>query len=227
MKPIIGILPNSEYMRTDDSFKDIYRYGNNFVKKIIENGGIPFFIPLYNNEVIYEVLDSCDGLLLPGGNRILQANLDIVDYFYKKRKPMLGICLGMQTLASYSVSVSKEIEDKVVVLIENGVNHWHEVTRETEMNTVHKDYVEENTILFDILKKKEIMVNSIHKYMAKGVGKDFVVSALSEDGIIEGIELKDKSHFVVGVQFHPEVLPQYNEIFKRFVEECKKDKETL
>ena len=227
MKPIIGILPNSEYMRTDDSFKDIYRYGNNFVKKIIENGGIPFFIPLYNNEVIYEVLDSCDGLLLPGGNRILQANLDIVDYFYKKRKPMLGICLGMQTLASYSVSVSKEVEDKVVVLIENGVNHWHEVTRETEMNTVHKDYVEENTILFDILKKKEIMVNSIHKCMAKGVGKDFVVSALSEDGIIEGIELKDKSYFVVGVQFHPEVLPQYNEIFKRFVEECKKDKEML
>lgn len=224
MKPIIGILPNSEYMMSEDSFKDTYRYGNNFVKKIIENGGIPYFIPLFNNEVIYDVLDNCDGLLLPGGNKILQANLDIVDYFYKKKKPMLGICLGMQTLASYSVSVSKEVEDKVVVLIENGINHWYEVTRDSECLMVHKDYIEDNTILFDILKQKEIMVNSIHRYMAKGVGKDFVVSAVSEDGIIEGIEGKDKSHFVVGIQFHPEVLPQYNEIFKRFIDECKMSK---
>ena len=68
--------------------------------------------------------------------------------------------------------------------------------------------------------KEEIDVNSIHRYKVKKVGNEFIVNMFSFDGIIEGIECKDKNHFVLGVQFHPELLEQYNVIFERFIYEC-------
>ena len=37
MKKVIGILATSNYMETDDTFLDTYRYGNNYIKKIQEN----------------------------------------------------------------------------------------------------------------------------------------------------------------------------------------------
>ena len=36
-KPVIGILATSNYLVTDDTFKDTYRYGNNYINKIVLN----------------------------------------------------------------------------------------------------------------------------------------------------------------------------------------------
>jgi putative glutamine amidotransferase len=47
-------------------------------------------------------------------------------------------------------------------------------------------------------------VNSIHHQAVKTVRPDFVVSAISDDGHIEGIEPKDKSIKARFVQWHPE-----------------------
>ena len=74
--------------------------------------------------------------------------------------------------------------------------------------------------MYEIFCQDEIMVNSLHKYKINKVGPNFEVTMKSIDDIIEGIEAKDKK-FVVGVQFHPEVLPQYNLIFERFINECR------
>ena len=63
-KCIIGILATSNYMVTDDSFMDTYRFGNNYIKKIVENGAVPLLIPYVNEQVIEESLEMCDGLLL-------------------------------------------------------------------------------------------------------------------------------------------------------------------
>ena len=219
MKPIIAIMPNSDYMISDSSFDDIYHYRNNFVKKVVENGGIPYFIPLCNDEIVYDLLDMCDGLLLPGGENILPASLEVVDYFYKNKKPILGICLGMQTLACYSVGVDKKNEEDVIEKIGND-SHRVTVKRNNEGIIVHKNLIEKNSKLFNILNKEEIDVNSIHRYKVKKVGNEFIVNMFSFDGIIEGIECKDKNHFVLGVQFHPELLEQYNVIFERFIYEC-------
>ena len=51
-KPVIGILATSNYLQTDDTFKDTYRYGNNYIKKIVENGGIPYLIPYVDDKII-------------------------------------------------------------------------------------------------------------------------------------------------------------------------------
>lgn len=224
-KPVIGILATSNYMQTNDTFQDTYRYGNNYIKKIIENGAIPLLIPLCDDNLIEETLEMCDGLILPGGNRVLPVNFAIIDYFYQHKKPILGICLGMQTLAMYSVN--KETPNKrVLKRIDNGVNHHPiELTRDNNTYLAHTNYVEEGTKLFSILKKKEIEVNSVHSSTVTDVGSTFRVSIKSSDGLIEGIEYKGEDRFIIGTQFHPEILPQYNDIFKVFISECQKHKE--
>ena len=83
-KCIIGILATSNYMITDDSFMDTYRFGNNYIKKIVENGAVPLLIPYVNEQVIEESLEMCDGLLLPGGTRIRPVDFEVIDYFYPR-----------------------------------------------------------------------------------------------------------------------------------------------
>jgi putative glutamine amidotransferase len=221
-KPIIGILPTSNYLQTDDPFKDTYRYGNNYIKKIIDNGGVPYLIPYVNDEIIIESLEMCDGLLLPGGNRVIKSNFDVIDYFYKNNKPIMGICLGMQTIAMYSVNIEEE-NKRIIKNIDNGVNHWPiELYRDNVSSLAHKVLLEKDTKLYDIFKVEEMDVNSVHKCTITEVGSKFKVSIKSSDGLIEGIEYNGDDKYIIGVQFHPEVLDQYNNIFKEFINRCKK-----
>ena len=224
-KAIIGILPTSNYMVTNDTFADTYRYGNNYIKKIVENDAIPLLIPLSDEKVIEETLEICDGLILPGGNRIRPVNFEIIDYFYKVKKPIFGICMGMQTLAMYSVNMENNEIKKIIKMIDNGVNHWPvELTRDNNDEVVHKDIIDKDSLLYSILQEQEIMVNSVHKNIITEVGSKFRISIRSEDNLIEGIEYKDDDRFIIGVQFHPEILPQFNNLFRVFIEECEKRK---
>ena len=221
MKTItIGIVPTSNYMLTNDSFADHYRYCNNYIKKIVENGAIPFFIPVCDDKVLLDSLKNVDGVIFPGGNRITGYSLEIMDYCYKNEIPMLGICLGMQTMAVYSLP--KGERENILVKVEN---HWpKDILRENNTELAHNSIVEDDTVLMDILKEKEIEVNSVHHFSISKIGDKFKVNLKSPDGVIEGIEFVDEDHFMLGVQFHPEILPQFNNIFVYFIKECKKRK---
>lgn len=222
-KPVIGILATSNYLVTDDTFKDTYRYGNNYINKIVLNGGVPLLIPFYDEKIIYETLEMCDGLILPGGERVRPVNFEVIDYFYKNNKPILGICLGMQTLAMYSVNIENDSIKRIIKRIDNDNNHWPiELLRNNNDSLAHNIKIDKNSRLYEIIKQDEVMVNSVHKSTVLEVGSNFAISALSEDGLIEGIEYKGDDKFVMGVQFHPEVLPQFNGIFEKFILECEK-----
>jgi len=219
-KPVIGILPTSNYMQTDDTFKDTYRYGNNYIKKIVENGGIPYLIPYVDDKIIESSLDICDGLLLPGGNRVVSTNFDVIDYFYKNNKPILGICLGMQTIAMYSVNIEQD-NKRIIKNIDTGVDHWPiELFRDNVDTLVHKVKIIKDSKLYEIFKADEIEVNSVHKCTITEVGSKFKVTIKSDDGLIEGIEYEGDDKYIIGVQFHPEVLDQYNNLFKEFINRC-------
>ena len=82
--------------------------------------------------------------------------------------------------------------------------------------------MDKNTKLFDIIGRDEIMVNSVHHYTVNDVGDLFNISIKSEDGLIEGIEYKNDDKFIIGVQFHPEILDQFNNLFKVFIDKCRK-----
>jgi putative glutamine amidotransferase len=62
-----------------------------------------------------------------------------------------------------------------------------------------------DSTLYNILQMEEIRVNSYHHQAVKETGQGFKVAALSKDGIIEAIESVNHS-FILGVQWHPEIM---------------------
>lgn len=68
---------------------------------------------------------------------------------------------------------------------------------------VHAVRVAENTRLAAIVGQASLRVNSRHHQAADDVGPGLVVSARSDDGVIEALERPDKS-FALAVQWHPE-----------------------
>jgi len=86
----------------------------------------------------------------------------------------------------------------------------------------HKVIIDNNSILFKILKEKEIYVNSRHTSAIKNTPMN--VSAISTDNVIEAVEDKNKKCFI-GLEWHPENMVEYdknsNKIFKYFINKCK------
>jgi len=87
---------------------------------------------------------------------------------------------------------------------------------------VHKVNINKDSILYKILKKDVIDVNSRDNYHINNVNK-LNISVISEDGIIEAVEQSNK-RFVLGLEWHPEVMLDYdedaNKIYEYFIREC-------
>jgi putative glutamine amidotransferase len=66
-------------------------------------------------------------------------------------------------------------------------------------------------------------VNSFHHQAVFKPGENISVTAVSSDGVSEGIEVTEKK-FVVALQWHPEMMYDSEEqlkIFRAFVDNCK------
>ena len=61
-KPIIGIVARK--------IDNIYKVNENIVKKIVKNGGIPILILPTNFTDLLDILNICEGIIVPGGTDI-------------------------------------------------------------------------------------------------------------------------------------------------------------
>jgi putative glutamine amidotransferase len=67
-------------------------------------------------------------------------------------------------------------------------------------------------------------VNSWHHQAIHAVGRDLKITAVSDDGIIEGIE-SETHRFMVGVQWHPERMQddrRQQNLFRALVSEARR-----
>ncbi len=139
---------------------------------------------------IKNIIDLCDGFILQGGSNYYDIDIIITKYLYENNIPTLGICLGMQTMAMTFNGTISEINNH------NRKNKY-----------VHYIKINENSKLYNIIKKDKIFVNSRHNSYI--VNTDLDVSATNN--IIEAIEDKNKKFFI-GVQWHPESIMDENSI---------------
>lgn len=177
---------------------------------VTKMGGIPLLIlpidkeelfckNLYSEEDIKDlesVLSLCDGFILPGGDTWYRLDEVVIDYAIRKDKPLLAICLGMQALSKMLIG-EKRIGYDNTKKNNTVINHL-----EPNNNYVHSVIIDKNSKLYSIIGDEEITVNSRHSYHVPELDNT-LVSARSSDGLIEGVELKDKK-FIIGVQWHPE-----------------------
>ena len=140
------------------------------------------------------------GLLISGGNDIGQyLNRDKTEetlylWFLKNNFPILGICRGMQILS----------------VAHGGRMHQHlDTTPGHEghggffgKSTEHGVVLEGDSQLASIM-GDSFIVNSLHHQGVSDSGSLDVSARADHDGLIEGVERKDKK-FCLGVQWHPE-----------------------
>lgn len=188
------------------------------------------WISMNDPELVAKTL-SCDGLLLPGGDDIDpsrygevrsekcgkssslrdETEWKMLDAFLPTGKPILCICRGVQLLNAFCGGT----------LYQDIPNHSDFRSRGKGCHTVK---IIGGTHLDGILNTPEVWVNSLHHQAAKQISSKLTVSAVSEDGIIEALEISQHP-FCIGVQWHPEHLsshdPLQQTLFDRFVEKCK------
>ena len=166
------------------------------------------FLPLTEEEkeVIEKSLDYIDGMLFPGGNKFTPYDRYLLERCIEKDIPVLGICLGMQMMSCFKKDVN-------LIKNESDINH----KQESDEELTHKVRIKKDTLLYEIIGSEEIMVNSFHNYHALE-NNLFNVCAISEDNIIEGIELNDKK-FVLGIQWHPEISYEFDLNSKKIIDE--------
>ena len=177
---------------------------------VTKMGGIPLLIlpiykidmnlkKLYSQEELKDlesILSFCDGFILPGGDTWYRLDEVVIDYAIRRNKPLLAICLGMQAL-SKMLSGEKRIGYDNTIKNNTLINHL-----EPNKDYIHSVIIDKNSKLYSIIGDVEITVNSRHSYHVPELDNT-LVSARSSDGLIEGVELKDKK-FIIGVQWHPE-----------------------
>lgn len=175
-------------------------------------------------EEISKIIANCDGVLLPGSNADVDPakfkaprspqtshadpRRDEVDELllrdaYQKKKPVLGICYGLQSLNVFrGGSLVQHIPDFLPAELRGKVDH----EAGKAVAVAHTVELDSASRLADILGRNgNLPVNSSHHQAADLVGSDLrVVARCAEDGIIEAVEGTSPDHFVLAVQWHPE-----------------------
>jgi putative glutamine amidotransferase len=191
-----------------------------YLRAIEAAGGEPVVIPLKTSpEEIARIITSCAAILLPGSKADVDpqkfnaaahpktapadpprdaADELLLQDAYNLRKPVFGICYGLQSLNVWRTG-------SLVQHIESGVNH----SPGAKVECAHKVTVAQNSVLAkEILNGKDstlVPVNSSHHQSADVVGDGLrAVAHCAEDGVIEAIEGTVPGHYVVAVQWHPE-----------------------
>lgn len=236
-QPVIGIISHKQQINGRE-YGAIYF---NYMEAILDAGGIPILIGQFDDEnYIKQVLDTIDGLLIPGGVDIhpkfyqepilkqcgaIDEALDRFELHVMKLArirgiPILGICRGLQLInVAYGGSLYQDISyyphnDETVV-------HAQDRYRLPQHEAVHSVTIKQDSKLFDAYGNETIMVNSFHHQFIKDCAKDLEVVAIAPDGIIEAVESK-VDPFVVGVQWHPEKMfhkdPVQRKLFHYFIE---------
>lgn len=231
MKPLIGIL-TCGYMEHRQFVTDSY------IRAINLSGGLPVLIPaLPPTSDLSSYLHLCDGFLLPGGGDLspllsnesfkegigaVCLNLDVFQIHFteeilKTKKPLLGICRGMQILnVAFGGTLYQDMR------YQPGNPSLHMQTSRQRSEPCHQVSVKPDTLLYH-LTGPSLFTNSFHHQSIASVGQGLVVSGQTEDGTIEALEFPD-APFVLGVQWHPEAMffshPAMRKLFLHFVKLC-------
>tara|TARA_Y100000590_G_C15494056_1_gene928968 strand:+ start:47 stop:760 length:714 start_codon:yes stop_codon:yes gene_type:complete len=230
--PLIGITADIESEEKYNSKYPNYTLRKNYCQAVENSGGIPVILPNIKKNIEHFV-ESIDGLLISGGNfdvnpsyfgeEILSDKVDlnpnrtkfemeIFNLFIKQNKPVLGICGGQQLM---HVALGGKLIQHIPDSVKNSLNHEQTNPRDEPSHTVE---IKKGTLLYEIIGKEKISVNSAHHQAAKEPSEHISVNAVAPDGVIEGIE-SQQYNFCLGIQWHPEYKTNEGDIkiFSAFI----------
>ena len=235
MQLLIGITPNMK----DDQY-NVAQIHSDIMEDL---DAIPFILPYVEKEkTIDSVVTKLDGLYVTGGDDIdptffNEEPIEGLRYIIRKRdmfeqkliqkmlqqnKPIFAICRGVQIL---NIATGGDMYQHIYGQIKKQLLQHEQCASRNHPS--HFITIKEGTILYEMMQKKRMKVNSFHHQANRKVKQPMIVSATASDGIIEAIE-SATHNFVIGVQWHPEFLYETDigtrTLYKTFIKKCKERK---
>ena len=189
-------------------------------------------------ELDKDILDSFDGILIPGGfgERGFEGKLDAIDYAIENNVPLFGICLGMQSMVTqfarrngYPDANSSEFDDDLAHPVIDMMEEQKKIKNMggTMRLGAYDCKIIEGTKTHEAYGKIDIEERHRHRYEFNNdyrqelTDKGLIISGTSpDDFLVEIVEIPDHP-WAVGCQFHPEFKSRPNRphpLFKSFLE---------
>ena len=195
------------------------RSGRNATKALSEAGYMPIILPNVTNDALLAcAMDHADALVLTGSvpgegpersafeHRLIRMELD-------RGLPVLGFCHGHQCINKYFGGKIEKMPLERTPFIEHRSKQTPSVR-----HCFHMIDITPGSRLAQGLGATKYKVNSSHSYSVTMLGKGLVVTARSEDGIVEAFEHETLP--VTGFQFHPEAIFDLDPRFLRIIRDA-------
>ena len=219
--PLIGITSDTSVAGRGENRESLYFLAQRYIKAVAGSGAVPVILPpTASSGAIVALLARIDGLILSGGNFDIHPSyygeipipalgaikaersafeLEITAVALKQDIPILGVCGGAQAI---NVVQGGSLYQDIGAQVPNAQEHQQS---KKAIKRGHRITLQPHTRLQAIIGRTHTEVNTTHHQAVKTLGRGLVINAMASDGIIEGIESTGHT-FVIGVQWHPEVL---------------------
>ena len=123
---------------------------------------------------------------------------DIIRQALQRDLPVLGICRGAQLM---NVALGGSLHQDIGHFYSEDTNNVRSILPRKKID------IKGDSRLRRMLGIPDCYVNALHNQSIKQLGDNVIVSAREPNGVIQAIEKHDH-RFFIGVQWHPEYMPQ-------------------
>lgn len=236
-RPVIGITAYITDMDLGSGPVGVHVVPDDYVKAVWDAGGLPLAVPVLPEEASLAFVAVVDGLLLTGGGDVdpafyganhtapledVDPRRDVIESALVRAsidrdRPVLAVCRGVQVL---NVALGGTLIPDLP-----GAG-WASHNQSAPSAEPHHDVsIQPASRIAHALGRTTVAVNSFHHQALNAAAASLKPVAWAADGLIEAVESVDPSRWVVGVQWHPEMmLPSHSaqgELFRALVDQAR------
>ncbi|CAA9540917.1 MAG: Glutamine amidotransferase, class I [uncultured Thermomicrobiales bacterium] len=224
MKPLIAITPSPSRDTLAHGTFLRYAMAAAYVEAVLAAGGIPVILPPQDGHS-GPLLDAVQGLLLSGGGDVDPSRygaaevhpttygvsaerdrfeIELFEEAVARDLPVLGICRGLQVM---NVALGGSLLQDIAATPNRPLPLPHrqqEVGLESDA-VGHPVSITAGSPVADLFRTGEVGVNSFHHQAIADPAPGLEIAASAPDGFVEAVSLPGR-RFVVGVQWHPELM---------------------
>lgn len=243
-KPRVGIPWRTREEERQQSVEKL----NFYFVAVRRAGGEPVHVSLSSNEVeLRQQAAALDGFVLPGSpadvdparygesrhSKTVTVDGDrdrtdsvLLDHALAAHKPVLAICYGCQILNVHQGgTLVQDIPSEKPETEAHGKTDL--AAKASQGDLEHYAKLAAGSRLKNLAATESVRINSSHHQSIKRPGNRLRVTAEGTDGIVEGVELESPQDWVIGVQWHPERMPDdlfAQKLFEDFVRAARRAK---
>jgi putative glutamine amidotransferase len=137
-----------------------------------------------------------------------RTDFTLLEHALSAGKPVLAICYGIQSLNVFlGGSLIQDIPTEMGLTVCHSPHHDEIPGSPEPPDPLHGAHFDPGRVL-NLSGAPQVEVNSSHHQSVLDPGRGLRITAHAPDGVVEAVEWIADSNWVVGVQWHPERMPE-------------------